>query len=132
MFHYLPDAEDAILTKLSGELPGVLVATREPATRPTEWVRLYIGGGGDAPVPVHERFTVTVETWHKSRESAAAALANRIRTILAGWGFQRGQTLTSDGVTARIITVAAPRPVSYPPGDGWSRYTATYQFTVSH
>lgn len=132
MFHYIPDIEQAVLDKLQGENLGVEIATREPATRPTEYVRIFLGSGGETTVPVHERFTITVEAWNRNRESKAAELANKLRTTFMRWGWERGQTLTGGGVSANIIRVDGGRPVNYPGADGWARFTATYQFTISH
>lgn len=132
MFNYLPDVEQAIIDKLTSDLPGIVFATREPSPRPNEYVRLFAGAGSEAPVPTQETFTVTVEAWHRNRESRANAVANMVRRQLMLWGWARAVRLSNDGVEADVRRVNGSRPVSYPGEDGWARYTATYQFTITH
>ena len=132
MFNYLPDAEQAIIDKLKADLPGIVFATREPSPRPDEYVRLFLGAGSEAPVPTQESFTVTVESWHRNRESRANAVAEMVRCQLMGWGWARGVRLENNGVSSDVRRVTGARPVSYPGEDGWARYTATYQLTITH
>ena len=132
MFDYLPDPEQAIIDKLTPLFPGVPIGTREPLPRPAKYIKIFIGGAaGDVPA-TYESFTLTVETWVKGNETAANRLAGQIRKIIMGWGWGYGATLQNEGVKTHIQKTSGPRPISYPPGDGYARYTATYQLSIKH
>lgn len=131
MIEFIADVEAAVVTALKAALPGVPVSTREPAPRPREWVRVFGSGSSDAPVPVYEAVAFTVEVWSEDGEPAASALASRIRSEVTRWGWERGFELSFGGESARVVKARAPRPVSYPPGERWARYTATYQLVLS-
>ena len=132
MFRFIPDLEQAVIDKLAAEHPGLSIGTREPVPRPTQYVRLFRITGPDPQVPVDELALITVETWHKTLESRAVSLAQSIRATILRWGWERGQTLTNDGVSVTIRAAAGSAPVNLPTTDGWARYTANYLLTISH
>lgn len=120
---FLPDPEQAVIDKLTPAV-GVTVSTREPAPRPARYLRVFRIDAATNRVPVHETITLTVEAWHKSLESAALALAQTARQELSRWGWEKAQTLTNGGRTARIVSATpASGPINLPSTDGWARYT---------
>lgn len=130
MIRFLDDFEAAVISKLKENFPDVLFSTREPAKRPPQWVRI-IAGGSDSPLPIHEAITLTVEVWDEQSSTEANALAQKIRRQIHDWGWRRNVYLSDAAGSARVVKTVAPRPFSYPPGDRWSRYTCTYQITLS-
>lgn len=132
MFRYLPDVDQAVIDKLAEAFPGEKFGTREPSPRPTQYTRLFVHEGGTAPTPTQDRFLVTVEEWHKDRESITNQAAARHRVEVMRWGWARGEYLENGGVRAQIRSVTSTTPATLPSEDGWARTTVTYQFTVDH
>lgn len=131
MIRFIDDLEAALLTQLKAAFPEVPFSTQEPAKRPMLWARLMLGSGSAAPVPTHEIVTFTVEVWHQDSSVEASQIANRVREEIQRWGWERQFYLTDDVSQVAVVRAACPRPRPYPPGDRWSRYTTTYQLTLS-
>lgn len=132
MFEYLPDGEQALIDKLSRAHPDLTISTREPAAPATAWVRLFRTTGEDRLYGVTGTETYVIESWHKNRESIAAATAMKLRTTILTWGFNRGQTLTNDGRTGLIRSTGASLPVNLPDPDGRARYTFNANLVLRH
>lgn len=132
MLNFLPDAEQAIIDKLGRANLGVPIGSREPSPRPIKYIKIFLGGSGGNPPATYESFMVTIEAWAKGNETAANSLAMKAHKEILRWGWGRGEYLENDGVKSYIQKVAGGRPINYPDADGWARYTATYQFTISH
>lgn len=130
MFDYLPDAEQALIDKLTAAYPDLPIGTREPAGSTTAWVRLFRIDGTDNTYGATGQHTFEIESWHRNRESIAATTAMDIRHTLQAWGFNRGQRLVNGGHTARIRAASASMPVSLPDPDGRARYRFTVTFTL--
>ena len=131
MIYFITDAEAAIITALKQALPNTQISTREPTPRPSPWVKILVGNSGQPTVPIHESLTFTVEVWHQTSEIEANKLAQAIRKEIQRWGWDRNFYLKDSNERARVVKSVAPRPASYPPGDRWVRYTATYQLILS-
>lgn len=131
MIEFITDIETATTTALRRAFPDLHISTREPSPRPSLWVRIFAGTGGETRVPIHESITLTVEVWHQNSEIEANKLAQAIRKEIQRWGWERNFYLEDSNERARVVKSLAPRPVSYPPGDRWVRYTATYQLILS-
>lgn len=133
MITFIDDLEGAIVAQLSSVFPEVRFSTVEPAPRPKQWVRVFLGGDSGGPVRVHEKVILTVESWHETSTVKANELAQQIRREVSRWAWERGFELAdpTTGASARVVEAVTPRPISYPPGERWARYSATYQLTLS-
>ncbi|WP_346844616.1 hypothetical protein [uncultured Rothia sp.] len=131
MITFMKDIEKATRAQLLKTFPNIPISSREPAPRPDQWIKYFIGQGSTTHNPVHESITLTIEVWNQNNEEQANQLAQKIRLEISRWGWERGFYLDDGKTRARVISTSTPRPVSYPPGERWSRYTGTYQIVLS-
>lgn len=119
------DPEAAAISWLNPHLDPVEVSTEVPATRPAEFVKVSLTGGGD-PNVVTELAQLTFECWAKDSVRAS----EMCRTVKALVRAMAGQIV--NGVFVRSVrTVGAP--VSFPdPATDLPRYQYTAELNCRY